>query len=286
MRRLTAFAFALVVLLTAVSAFIRLSQAGLGCSPWPSCYALLDAAPQAFPVAALLHRLSASTLGILVLLINVSAWRRGGQRTLAAATLLITLLLAALGVRSGGLSVPAVVLGNFSGGLLLTVLLGALLVDHRGNSRLSHPARPMVLTTVLICTAAIATGIASSAFYGNAGCSGWWCDTPQPLGPLEPFAPLGLDSTGHVAIAGAATSLQWFHRLCGLAVVIAFAGLAFAVRRTPRRGLALSGLCLAAATAAVGLVATLQSVPIGLAVGHSLSGAFLLLLLLAAWRRA
>lgn len=286
MRRLTALAFALVVLLTAVSAFIRLSQAGLGCSPWPGCYALLGDAPQTFPVAALLHRLSASTLGILVLLINVGAWRRGEQRTLATATLLITLLLAALGVRSGGLSVPAVVLGNFSGGLLLTVLLGSLLVGSRGHATPAHPAWPVLLIAVLLGTATIATGIASSAFYGNAGCSGWWCGTAQPLGTLEPFAPLGLDATGHVVITGAAAALQGVHRLSGLAMVMAFAILTFAARRTPRRELAIAGLCLAAATAAVGLAASQLNVPISLAVVHSLAGAFLLLLLLAVWRRA
>ncbi len=285
MRRLATIAFALVVLLTAVSAFIRLSQAGLGCSPWPACYAMLGDVPQTFPTASLLHRLSATTLGVLVLLINISAWRRGKQRTLAAAILVITLLLAALGVRSGGLLLPAVVLGNFSGGLLLTVMLGVLLLSRNDFGALPRPTPALALAT-LIGIAAIATGIASSAFYGNAGCSAWCeCGVSQPLQQLAPFAPLGLDVTGHVLTTSAATTLQWLHRLAGLAGLIAFVGWVFAARRTAHLRLALSGLCVVLVTTVVGLLGGIQGVPISLAVFHSLSGAFILLILFRGWQR-
>ena len=43
MRTLRALAFAcaaLVLAITTLSAFIRLSRTGLGCEPWPQCYAV------------------------------------------------------------------------------------------------------------------------------------------------------------------------------------------------------------------------------------------------------
>ena len=38
LRRLALWCTVLMLLITSLSAFIRLSQAGLGCEPWPQCY--------------------------------------------------------------------------------------------------------------------------------------------------------------------------------------------------------------------------------------------------------
>lgn len=38
LHRLALWSAALVLAITSLSAFIRLSQAGLGCEPWPQCY--------------------------------------------------------------------------------------------------------------------------------------------------------------------------------------------------------------------------------------------------------
>lgn len=282
MTRVAALAFALAVLLLAVSAYIRLAQGGLGCAPWPACYALLGDAPRSFPLAALVHRASASVLGVLVLLLAVGAWRRGEGRALSAAILTITVLLAGLGVRSGGLLVPAVVLGNFLGGLLLATLLGVQLFGRSGEAA-AGPARGAATVLLALAAAAIATGIGSSAFYGSADCTGWSaCGTAHSPLRLPWFGALTLDPGGRVAIPDGAGTLQWLHRLLGAAVAAGFVGLPFAMRR--RRFAAFAGLAAAVVAAIVGLIAAHRGVPIGAAVTHSLSGLVIVLALLAVMR--
>ena len=99
----TAFALGVIVF----GAFVRLSNAGLSCPDWPTCYgqvtwpthhAAIAAADAAFPqrpVAVHLawreqvHRFIAGTLGVLVLLLALGAtWRQRGPRwTVIAAAL-------------------------------------------------------------------------------------------------------------------------------------------------------------------------------------------------------
>ncbi|MBI5461206.1 MAG: COX15/CtaA family protein [Gammaproteobacteria bacterium] len=295
MFRLTTVAFALAVLLVTVSAYIRLSQGGLGCTPWPECYARVGGVPEAFPMAALTHRLSASTLGVLVLLLNIGAWKYGKQRMLSAAILAVTALLAALGLRSGDLLLPAVVLGNFFGGLVLTTLLGWSILSHsRSRDPISESAptalRTIVIAMLLLGVAVIATGIGSSAFYGNAVCTDPFdCGALHSPAPLAQVIPLALDATGRAIAPDGAATLHWAHRLLGATTVLAFAGLMFAVRRGPYRISVrisvLLGLVIVSTSATIGLLASRQGVPIGAAVIHSLSGLFVLLLLLHMLRR-
>ena len=115
---LTAAIIAFVVIV--LGAFVRLSDAGLGCPDWPGCYgqltwpvesAEIQQANQAFPERLvesskawkeMVHRYLAGTLVLLVLGINFLAWKngaRGSVRTLAVALLALILFQAALGIR-------------------------------------------------------------------------------------------------------------------------------------------------------------------------------------------
>ena len=88
---------ALLLALTVVSlgAWVRLSDAGLGCPDWPGCYGHWlgvpdapheqHAAVQAFPDRPvdtgkawkeMLHRYLAGTLGLLILTLSLLAWRK------------------------------------------------------------------------------------------------------------------------------------------------------------------------------------------------------------------
>ncbi|MBZ0073124.1 MAG: hypothetical protein K8I04_15515 [Gammaproteobacteria bacterium] len=282
--RIAALAFALAVLLIGVSAYIRLAQGGLGCAPWPDCYALLGEPPRAFPVASLLHRVSASLLGILVLLLTVGAWRQRQGRMLSIVILAITIALAALGVRSGGLLMPAVVLGNFFGGLLLATLLGGWLLRGRGTDTVAIPGRAAPLVLLVLSAAVIATGIGSSAFYGNAVCPTLFdCGTLHSPLQLGWFEPLALDAGRHVVTPAGAATLQWLHRLSGVALMAGFALLLFTLRRY--RAGALAGLAVTSMAVLIGLTATGGGVPIAAAVIHSLSGLALMLVLLPILRR-
>src|SRR3989338_3808392 len=86
-------AFGVVVL----GAYTRLSDAGLGCPDWPGCYGKvvvpdtqekIDAANEVYasrplePAKAwkeMVHRYAAGTLGILILVSAILAWRKRSQ---------------------------------------------------------------------------------------------------------------------------------------------------------------------------------------------------------------
>ncbi|MBL4588456.1 MAG: COX15/CtaA family protein, partial [Alphaproteobacteria bacterium] len=92
-RNLTIFALLLALLVVVLGAYVRLSDAGLGCPDWPGCYGslILDESPEGLahaeknyerPVEAskawkeMIHRYFASTLGLIILILTVMAWRR------------------------------------------------------------------------------------------------------------------------------------------------------------------------------------------------------------------
>ena len=137
LRRLALVAAALVLAITSLSAFIRLSNAGLGCSEWPQCYgSRLRAVQQnrepavadsdAVTVARLAHRLVAvlALLAITTMVIVCFGNRpwllREGALALAMLTLAIGL--AVLGRWTAGARMPAVAIGNLLGGLLMLAL--------------------------------------------------------------------------------------------------------------------------------------------------------------------
>ena len=82
LRRAALWCAALVLIITSLSAFIRLSQAGLGCEPWPLCYGQslrqaqsIDAQPAGdgapVKVARLMHRVIATValLGVVMMVV-------------------------------------------------------------------------------------------------------------------------------------------------------------------------------------------------------------------------
>lgn len=167
-RWLAILACALTVCITASSAFIRHSQAGLGCPDWPNgeCVAGVraaqadaqagarsdtqaaiqpDAQPAAQPRAAepgvrtarALHRVSAMLVGIFVLLVAVFGWSsmRAGARVALAIALADTAFLAWLG-RFTPHPVPLVTIANLVGGIALAAAFAWIAASLRS------PAQP------------------------------------------------------------------------------------------------------------------------------------------------
>ncbi|TXG88846.1 MAG: heme A synthase, partial [Zoogloea sp.] len=99
-RRLTAAALALAVVVVSLGAWVRLSDAGLGCPDWPGCYGHLVGVPdQAHEIAAaqaafpgkpveapkawkeMIHRYAAGGLGLVIAALAVLAWRQRALRS-------------------------------------------------------------------------------------------------------------------------------------------------------------------------------------------------------------
>jgi heme A synthase len=149
------------------------------------------------------------------------------QRLLGTALLGLTVYLAILGIRSGGLHDPAVVMGNLAGGFCLLGLLGWLVFSF--GSRGHPPRRVALLATVagLLLCAQILLGGLTSANFAATSCrtlpdchGGWW------PGPALAVA-MDLTRTHEVTASGQAVggeeriAIHRAHRLGAAAVLLA-----------------------------------------------------------------
>jgi cytochrome c oxidase assembly protein subunit 15 len=298
----------------ALGAYVRLSDAGLGCPDWPGCYGHLigvpeaaherSAALQAFPdkpVEAhkawkeMVHRYFAGTLGLLVVLIAALAWAH--RRALRQSPWLPTALVGVVGAQAllGMWTVtlllkPVIVSAHLLGGMTTLALLVWLLLRQRPSGSLPPHAklRPLAALALLALVIQIALGGWVSSNYAALACA----DFPTCLGAWVPemdFArafqtrrELGQTADGELLSVHALTAIHWAHRVGALIVALLAGALALALtRRPPWRAW---GLLLAAALLAqlgLGVANVVFSLPLPIAVAHNAGAAILLTLTLA-----
>ncbi|MFT3962157.1 COX15/CtaA family protein [Propionivibrio sp.] len=300
-----------------LGAYVRLSDAGLGCPDWPGCYGHLlgvpdtahehAAAQQAFPGSPvethkawkeMTHRYFAGTLGLLIAAIAVLAWRQrrtpGRSPWIATGLIGIVGLQALLGMWTVTLLLrPVVVTAHLLGGMTTLALLVWLLLASGAAAKVESPGGTAALRlhaalALLAVVVQIALGGWVSSNYAALICN----DFPTCLGTWVPdmdFATafslhreLGRTGAGDFLPGAALVAIQWSHRL-GALVVAALAGtLAWRLWRSPARrawGIWL-GLSLAAQIA-LGIANVLLFLPLHLAVAHNLGAAVLLAVVLA-----
>jgi fused signal recognition particle receptor len=113
-RKLSLFCAFLALIVIVMGAYVRLSDAGLGCPDWPGCYgkALVSDSPEfqadaqaVFPQNPLdtakawkemTHRYLAGSLGVILLILFAMAWRLKQQRSALISWTGILLLLVAM----------------------------------------------------------------------------------------------------------------------------------------------------------------------------------------------
>lgn len=282
--------------LALVSVHLRLVNSGLGCAEWPQCYGRIGAAVSgAAPAdsdtgaARLTHRVLASSLGIVVLLVVAASLRQHGTRIASGVLLLVTLGLAALGKHSAGLEQPAVVMANYSGGLILVASFWWLLNVMTTGSSGHGPGlrRWSLLALVALSVQLLSGGLVSAYFAGLAcgasiDCGGHWL----PVLPLDMFtaffANLALDDTGKVILGQSLTGLHMAHRIGGVALVAIFAWFAWSLHKSGRSRLACTILAQTVAAALAGVLAARMQLPHGLVLGHYVLALALLLTTLTA----
>lgn len=291
LRRVALLCAVMVLAVTSLSAYIRLSKAGLGCAEWPQCYGQSlrqlqrGVAPgadeqTATAVTRLAHRVAAVIALVLVLkMVMVCFGTRPVLRAegaMALALLCLALFLAVLGRWSSGARVPAVAMGNLLGGFAMLALSARLAAT--GRSLRAPRLRAWVVSAALLLLVQVALGGLVSASYAGLSCSGWadcaaaarsvgWA-TLDPwrepvLGPLPPINPAG-------ALA------QALHRGVALALALVLAPLAVVAWRRGRPRSAVALLVVLAAQVAVGLAMIQWSLPLALALLHNLLAASLL----------
>lgn len=308
MKGLAVISLVLVLVLTSLSAYLRLAHSGIGCGDWPACYGQIGTPPaSAVPLkaedayrklvgesrrtlswATPLHRLVASVLGLLVLGLFVQALRHRRHRLISAALLALTVFLAVLGIRSGALHDPAVVMGNLSGGFAMTGLLGWLVFSLGPRRHLSP--RLATLTAVVIGALGLQIllgGLASANFAALActdlpQCQGGWWPGPALATALDLSRSHEVNAGGQVVGGPEQVGIQRAHRLGAiLAALLATAAAVAALRGGARfRAVAVAIVLLLTAEVAVGVTAATGDISMPLALSHNVLAALLLLALL------
>jgi heme a synthase len=269
LRRLALAGVVMMVLLASVSAYLRLSAGGVGCVPWPACYQQAAAAEaEHHPIARLAHRVLASTLGLVVVMIALTCVcvrpRRPVVIGTAFAALAVTLALAGLGrFTSMTANTSAVALANLLGGMALAALLWWLALRAQGKpGRVTTQSRWPVNVVAVIVLVQVGLGAFISTTHTAPAC---------------PTLPLCVPASDIPAV------LQMCHRVLAIALLAAAGGLVPTQLRcgshAARSALGLAGLLLV--QAASGVLMIVFDFPLWLALAHN-AGA-LLLLLAAVW---
>ncbi len=312
-RRLLLVATVLAFAVIALGAYVRLSDAGLGCPDWPGCYGhwlgvpdemheqlAAQAAYPARPVETakawkeMVHRYFAGTLGLLILAICALAWRPACRErqspALPTALLGVVALQGALGMWTVTLLLkPLIVTLHLLGGMTTLALLIAMVFRDRLPAPSAREAgaglRLPAAGALLVVIGQIALGGWVSSNYAALACP----DFPLCQGQWQPAADfaqaftlrreLGFDGDGGLLSGAALTAIHWSHRLGALAVLFAVGTLGLGLVRSHDGhwrawGIALLGLLLL--QIGLGIANVLLALPLALAVAHNLGAACLL----------
>ncbi len=306
----------LALIVVTFGAYVRSTDAGLGCPDWPGCYGRLVVPDQstsahdlgaqyARPLEAgkawreMIHRYLATTLGLICVSLALIAWfnRRDPEQPRWAPLGLLGLIVfqGLLGMWTVTLLLkPLIVVGHLLGGMATLALL-AMLARWR-HTRLAASSRALRVVGALAAAALvvqIALGGWTSANYAALACPDFpTCDTqwwPAIANFKEGFTlwrGLGIDYEGGVLDHRAQVAVHFTHRLG--AVVAALLIAAFAAGVIRHRAVRIDGLVMLAALLlqlSLGVSIVEFGVPLWVAVAHNCVAALLLLTVLNANQR-
>ena len=310
-RNLILVALILTFGVVSLGAYVRLSDAGLGCPDWPGCYGKLTPHHAADAINAelaerpqgpvshakawkeMVHRYAAGTLGLLVLGIAVLGWR--GRREAGGGPVLPVLLLglivfqALLGMWTvTQLLKPLVVSAHLLGGMTtLSLLLWLWLrerdqASHAYFARVDHLRGSVALGLVLVATQIalggwVSTNYAALACTDFPLCQGVWAPPMDFEHGFTLQRELGETASGDLLPLTALTAIHWVHRVMALIVTLYLGWLVLRLLRTPGYaaiGLAVGGLLLLQVS--LGISNVLLSLPLGVSVAHNAGAALLL----------
>ena len=234
--------FGIVVL----GAFVRLSDAGLGCPDWPGCYGHVAVPDEAHELATaqanfphqpvearkgwieMIHRYFASTLGVLIIAIAAMSWRRRAVQPLGLPLFLVGLVVfqGLLGMWTVTLRLyPAVVTAHLIGGMTtLALLIWLLLRQYRSPSVSPRPHAMRSVARLALAVLAIqivlggwvSTNYAALACSDFPQCHGTWSPVADYANGFYPLRELGRTAGGELLQQDALTAIHWLHRIGAL----------------------------------------------------------------------
>src|SRR5881392_762677 len=178
-RALVLATLALAFVVVVVGAYVRLSDAGLGCPDWPLCYGqpvpaqMPDDLAHAKAWTEMGHRYLAAALGLLLLFVFFMSLRKRQSRSLAAAIVLLVVFQATLGMWTVTMLLkPAIVTSHLLGGMAIFALL--LWLAHSQHEYRAAPEcralRPYAALALAVLIVQIALGGWVSANYAALAC--------------------------------------------------------------------------------------------------------------------
>ncbi len=318
--RVALLATVLTLVLVMLGAFVRLSDAGLGCPDWPGCYGHLIGVPEAEhhvvaaneayperPVEApkawkeMVHRYVAGVLGLLILALAIMAWLRRDQPGqpvgLPFALLVLVIFQALLGMWTVTLLLkPLIVTAHLLGGMATLALLFWLVLRSGGHwaslaTRSAGFLRGLATAALLVLLVQIFLGAWTSTNYAALACPDfptcqgrWWPQTNFG----EAFTlwhGLGINYEYGVLENAPRMTIHLTHRIGAIITLFVMLGLAaYLFKQQASRawhGLAAALLAAVSLQVGLGVAIVLFHLPLPLAVAHNGGAALLLLVLVA-----
>lgn len=318
-RRAALLAAILCAIVVVVGAWVRLTNAGLGCPDWPGCYGHIHPSQVVDRVAEInadnperpfdyqkalnemVHRYIVGALGILVLaLAALSVWNRrdpAQPRVLPWVIVVLLVLQALLGMWTVTLLLkPLIVTLHLLGGLATLALLWwlALPPERRELKAAERPVRRLAIAAFAVLVAQIALGGWTSTNYAAAACADfpschgkWWPNMDFKNGFVL-WRGLGIDYEGGVLDTPARVAIHYSHRLgaylTGLVLLLLVLGAWRRAQTALTRGAATAVLVAVALQILIGMNLIWQGWPLWLGTSHN-AGAVLLVLAMVALLR-
>jgi len=310
-RNLILVALVLTLGVVSLGAYVRLSDAGLGCPDWPGCYGRVTPHHAAEAINAELavrpdgpvshakawkemaHRYFAGTLGLLILAIAVLSWRNRRETSGGPGLPLLLLGLIVFQALLGMWTVtqllkPLVVSAHLLGGMATLSLLLWLWLRERSQyhhayyARVDH-LRGAALLGLMLVVIQIALGGWVSTNYAALACTdfplcqGAWVPVMDFEHAFTLHRELGETASGELLSMTSLTAIHWVHRVMAVIVTVYLGWLALRLFRTPGyAGMGLAICALLALQVSLGIGNVLLSLPLALAVAHNAGAALLL----------
>lgn len=307
------FTILLALCVIVFGAYVRLTDAGLGCPDWPGCYGFVTVPQTAedylsveenFPGEIvdegkawreMIHRYIASLLGFLILLMFLKdffSFRKGEgslkDLKLSGALLALVIFQGMLGMWTVTLKVhPLVVTAHLIGGLTTLSLLFFYYRSIETDSEKFISAPNVLFVGLSILILQIILGGWTSTNYAALGCP----DLPLCYGEVWPsnmdfeegflkWQEVGVNYEGGQLSPSGRTAIHFVHRLGAIVALIALGllGLRYLKHTSDRvRGASILMLIALSAQLAIGILMVWFGIPLFLATAHNAFAALLLL---------
>jgi cytochrome c oxidase assembly protein subunit 15 len=318
-RRVARVATLLTLIVVVVGAWVRLTDAGLGCPDWPGCYGHVHPAQVAGKVDEInaanpdrpfdyqkalnemVHRYIATTLGLLIIVLAVMSVRNrrdpAQPRVLPWVLLATVILQGLLGMWTVTLLLkPLIVTLHLLGGLTTLSLLWWLSLppERRDLKAAERKVRRLAVVGMAFVVLQVALGGWTSTNYAAAACpdfptcqGSWW---PQ-MDFKDAFVlwrGLGIDYEGGVLDAPARVAIHYVHRIGAYGVTLVLVSLAIAAlyraQTRPLRWAAMGVLAALTLQLLIGMNLIWQGWPLWLGTAHNAGAALVVLSMVALLR--